>query len=123
LEFNVPFQHKYGYIRDEYTFVRYAIVSSCDFVLSPKIVTKFFGHILSYKTVYRITTVDCLVTYLCHDICTRSGVARTDHVCRRVLIAFGWWLGQWTGVCDKPCRPPTGQMQCQFTTRLQWVKP
>jgi len=46
----------------------------------------------------------------------------TDSGCRRVLIAFGWWLHQWTRVCDKPCRPPTGQMQCGFTTKLQWVE-
>jgi len=48
----------------------------------------------------------------------------TDSSCRHVLIAFGWCLGQWTRVYDKlctACRPPTGQMQCQFATRLQWV--
>jgi len=39
--------------------------------------------------------VDCLVTYLFHDLCPKSEFARTAAVGQCwMLIAFGWWLGQ-----------------------------
>jgi len=62
------------------------------------------------------STPNSVATYVYHDLRTRS-LSCTDSGCRRVLTAFGWWLDQWTRVCDKPCKPATGQMQRQFILR------
>jgi len=62
-------------------------------------------------------TPDSDVTYLFHDLHT-SYLSCTDSGCKPLLTSIGWYLDQWTRVCNKQCRLPTGQIQGQFTLRL-----
>jgi len=102
LEFNVPFQHKYGYIRDETTLSHtsayercYSVVEILDEVVRILTPLAVVTHV-SQLTVARPSVIHQCT---CSGVHTRTCLARANYThthMKRPISSLDWVLSHWT---------------------------